>query len=318
MRREADTGCSWRSPDRGARRLSGRDGRMAASTDRVHRQRRHPDSRTRRRRARRHRGDTGARPRLRLSAGMRSATPGPTRTPHPAATTAATPATTSSTATSSTSRTYRSSDAPPRLRRGCCTIPIPTQTSPSPAARRPARQCRSTTSCRWRWRGIWVPGTGPTTCGCDSPTTPPICMAVAGEANQDKGDSEPATWMPPNTAFWCQYAVQFIAVLRGYALPIDAPSAAALRDAASNMPGRAEPISIVKGCRGLRWVSRPRKVSSAVISIEGPWSHSRQSPEFQCLAGWFRGGGEPESRCVHSATPTLLTCLLGGRHGKLA
>jgi len=65
---------------------------------------------------------------------------------------------------------------------------------------------------------------------------PANLLAVQGQANQDKGDREPATWMPPNTAFRCQYAIQFIAVLRGYALPIDAPSAAALRDAASTCP----------------------------------------------------------------------------------
>ncbi|MGZ8802391.1 MAG: hypothetical protein ACXWZL_07230, partial [Mycobacterium sp.] len=34
----------------------------------------------------------------------------------------------------------------------------------------------------------------------------------------------------------CQYAVQFIAVLRGYSLPVDAPSAAVLRQAASTCP----------------------------------------------------------------------------------
>ena len=65
---------------------------------------------------------------------------------------------------------------------------------------------------------------------------PANLIAVAGEANQDKGDHEPATWMPPNAAFRCQYAIQFIAVLRGYALPIDAPSATALRDAAATCP----------------------------------------------------------------------------------
>ena len=65
---------------------------------------------------------------------------------------------------------------------------------------------------------------------------PANLIAVAGGVNQDKGDQEPATWMPPNTAFRCQYALQFIAVIRGYALPIDAPSAAALRDAAATCP----------------------------------------------------------------------------------
>ncbi|OBI83925.1 HNH endonuclease family protein [Mycobacterium sp. E740] len=65
---------------------------------------------------------------------------------------------------------------------------------------------------------------------------PANLLAVAGGANQDKGDGEPAVWMPPNHAFWCQYAVQFIAVLRGYALPIDAPSAGVLRQAAATCP----------------------------------------------------------------------------------
>jgi hypothetical protein len=65
---------------------------------------------------------------------------------------------------------------------------------------------------------------------------PANLLAVDGQANQDKGDQEPADWMPPNRAFWCQYAVQFVEVLRGYALPIDAPSATALRDAAATCP----------------------------------------------------------------------------------
>lgn len=65
---------------------------------------------------------------------------------------------------------------------------------------------------------------------------PANLIAVAGAPNQDKGDSEPALWMPPNAAFRCQYAVQFIAVLRGYSLPVDAPSAVVLRDAAATCP----------------------------------------------------------------------------------
>jgi hypothetical protein len=42
--------------------------------------------------------------------------------------------------------------------------------------------------------------------------------------------------MPANAAFACQYAIGFIAVLRGYGLPVDAPSAVVLRDAASTCP----------------------------------------------------------------------------------
>jgi hypothetical protein len=65
---------------------------------------------------------------------------------------------------------------------------------------------------------------------------PATLLAVDGSANQDKGDKEPATWMPPNHAFWCQYSVQFANVLRGYGLPVDAPSATVLRDAAATCP----------------------------------------------------------------------------------
>jgi hypothetical protein len=65
---------------------------------------------------------------------------------------------------------------------------------------------------------------------------PANLLAVAGEPNQDKSDSEPALWMPPNEAFRCQYAVAFTAVLRGYDLPIDVASAAVLRDAAATCP----------------------------------------------------------------------------------
>jgi hypothetical protein len=65
---------------------------------------------------------------------------------------------------------------------------------------------------------------------------PANLLAVEGKANRHKGDGQPAEWMPPNHAFWCQYAVQFAEVLRGYGLPIDEPSAPVLREAAATCP----------------------------------------------------------------------------------
>lgn len=65
---------------------------------------------------------------------------------------------------------------------------------------------------------------------------PANLLAVAGRANQDKGDLPPGEWMPPNAAFWCTYAMQFIAVLRGYRLPVDEPSAQRLRAATQTCP----------------------------------------------------------------------------------
>ena len=65
---------------------------------------------------------------------------------------------------------------------------------------------------------------------------PANLLAVAGNANQDKGDQPPGAWMPPNSAFWCQYAVQFIEVMRGYRLPVDDASAQRLRAATRTCP----------------------------------------------------------------------------------
>ena len=65
---------------------------------------------------------------------------------------------------------------------------------------------------------------------------PANLLAVAGQANQDKGDLPPGEWMPPNNAFWCTYAMQFIAVLRGYRLPVDEASAQRLRSATQTCP----------------------------------------------------------------------------------
>jgi hypothetical protein len=65
---------------------------------------------------------------------------------------------------------------------------------------------------------------------------PANLVAVDGPTNQDKGDAEPALWMPPNAAFHCQYAIQFVAVMKGYGLPVDAPSVPKLREAAATCP----------------------------------------------------------------------------------
>lgn len=43
-------------------------------------------------------------------------------------------------------------------------------------------------------------------------------LAVDGPANQKKGDSDAASWLPPNKAFRCQYVARQIAVKRKYGL----------------------------------------------------------------------------------------------------
>lgn len=43
-------------------------------------------------------------------------------------------------------------------------------------------------------------------------------LAVSGSANQDKGDGDAATWLPPNKSFRCQYVARQIAVKIKYGL----------------------------------------------------------------------------------------------------
>src|SRR6201996_7204215 len=66
---------------------------------------------------------------------------------------------------------------------------------------------------------------------------PANLLAVQGQANQDKGDSQPGLWMPPNSAFHCQYAMQFIAVSRGYGLPDRIAARCRCRSADPRAPG---------------------------------------------------------------------------------
>jgi hypothetical protein len=60
---------------------------------------------------------------------------------------------------------------------------------------------------------------------------PANLVAVDGEANQDKSDKQPSQWMPANSGFHCQYAIQFIAVVRTYGLYLDRASYPVLRTA---------------------------------------------------------------------------------------
>lgn len=48
-------------------------------------------------------------------------------------------------------------------------------------------------------------------------------LPVEGRANSAKGDSGPASWLPPNKAIRCSYAVRFAQVALEYEMPVTAP-----------------------------------------------------------------------------------------------
>lgn len=47
-------------------------------------------------------------------------------------------------------------------------------------------------------------------------------LAVNGSANMSKGDSTPASWLPPNTAYRCAYVTAYLEVAHAYELAITA------------------------------------------------------------------------------------------------
>ncbi|TPW95958.1 HNH endonuclease, partial [Schumannella luteola] len=49
---------------------------------------------------------------------------------------------------------------------------------------------------------------------------PDNLLAVDGPTNMEKSDSGPSDWMPPNIAFRCEYAIDFVGVLASYGLSI--------------------------------------------------------------------------------------------------
>ena len=54
-------------------------------------------------------------------------------------------------------------------------------------------------------------------------------LAVDGEANQQKGDSDAASWLPSNISFRCRYVARQIAVKDKYSLWVTEAEYATMR-----------------------------------------------------------------------------------------
>nr|WP_255668779.1 HNH endonuclease family protein [Aeromicrobium duanguangcaii] len=53
-------------------------------------------------------------------------------------------------------------------------------------------------------------------------------LAVDGDANQDKRDSTPGDWLPPNRAFRCEYGIRYVRTSLRWGLPITSADHGAL------------------------------------------------------------------------------------------
>lgn len=66
-------------------------------------------------------------------------------------------------------------------------------------------------------------------------------IAVDGPINQQKGDGDAATWLPPNKPFRCQYVARQIAIKKKYDLWVTQAERDAMKRALSACPGQVLP-----------------------------------------------------------------------------
>lgn len=70
--------------------------------------------------------------------------------------------------------------------------------------------------------------------------TRPQLRAVSASSNRGKGDQDPSEWKPANHDFWCQYAVDWIAVKHFWQLRVTKEEKAALSDMLDTCPAAPE------------------------------------------------------------------------------
>lgn len=67
-------------------------------------------------------------------------------------------------------------------------------------------------------------------------------LAVDGKANNDKGDSDAASWLPPNKAYRCRYVARQIAVKVKYRLWVTGAERDAMANVLSGCPDQKLPV----------------------------------------------------------------------------
>ena len=66
-------------------------------------------------------------------------------------------------------------------------------------------------------------------------------LAVDGDLNQQKGDGDAATWLPPNKSYRCDYVARQIAVKKKYSLWVTRSEYDAMADILSSCPDQTIP-----------------------------------------------------------------------------
>lgn len=71
---------------------------------------------------------------------------------------------------------------------------------------------------------------------------PQNLLAIDGPTNQDKSDSDAASWLPPNKAYRCEYVARQIAIKKKYSLWVTRGEYDAMRNVLNGCPDQKLPI----------------------------------------------------------------------------
>ncbi|GAB3454747.1 DUF3761 domain-containing protein [Kineococcus endophyticus] len=93
-------------------------------------------------------------------------------------------------------------------------------------------------------------------------------LAVDGPLNEQKGDGDAATWLPPNTAFRCDYVARQVAVKAAYGLWVTPPERDAIARVLGTCPG--EPLPVRSAFAALVAAPVPVPVPRPVVVAPAP------------------------------------------------
>ena len=94
-------------------------------------------------------------------------------------------------------------------------------------------------------------------------------LAVSGSANEQKGDADAASWLPPNKAFRCPFVARQVAVKVRYHLWVSPPEHDAIARVLATCPSQALPTTAGTAPPATT-TSTTTSVSVAIISMTSP------------------------------------------------
>ncbi|MGX1222015.1 HNH endonuclease family protein [Streptomyces ambofaciens] len=71
-------------------------------------------------------------------------------------------------------------------------------------------------------------------------------IAVSASSNRSKADQDPATWMPPAEANWCEYVTYWVVVKTRWTLSVDPSEEAALSENLSRCPDEEITVELAR------------------------------------------------------------------------